>query len=144
MTRCMVAPLRRCQRGGSLIDGLVALLVLSLGVLGMARFQASTIAEATEGQQRVLATQVAEELLSLALVDAANAGCYELPAAGACGSITSRNLAEAWSVRASAALPAANAVVTNGLDGRLQVQFRWVGKGSGDVRQVELSTDVRR
>ncbi len=53
----------RGQRGVSLIENLVALLILSLGVLGMAGLQAGTLAQARNANARTVAVQMANDLL---------------------------------------------------------------------------------
>ncbi len=54
---------RRRQRGTSLIESLVALLILALGVLGLAGLQAGALAQARQNQARAIALQMANDLL---------------------------------------------------------------------------------
>ena len=51
------------QRGVSLIESLVALLILALGVLGLAGLQAGTLAQARHANARAAAVQMANDLL---------------------------------------------------------------------------------
>lgn len=51
------------QRGASMLEALVALLVLVLGVLGLARLQVSTLMEARNTDARSVAIQAASDLL---------------------------------------------------------------------------------
>jgi type IV pilus assembly protein PilV len=131
--------------GFGLLEGLIAVLILSLGLLGLARWQTSLMAQTTEAQSRVRASALADELLSTVLVDAGNAGCYTLPQSGTCGSATATARATEWQARALAALPGATAP-TSTLDittRRFTVTLNWTGKASGDMHQLEMSTDAR-
>ena len=140
---------RRGQRGVTLLDSLVALLVLAFGMLAMTRFQARLMAQGTEAQNRLTATRMADELLNLALVDT-NARCYTVPAAGACTAPAARSTAAAWAAAVKTALPSA-AEPTSTLDeasGRLTVVIAWSGKAAHegaavDTHQVTRVTDVR-
>lgn len=51
------------QRGVSLIEALVALLVLALGIMGMAGVQTRTLVEARTTNSRAIAVQMADDLL---------------------------------------------------------------------------------
>ena len=147
MSRTVVPPTARGapRRGFGLLEGLIAVLILSLGLLGLARYQSSLIAQTTESQSRVRASALADELLSTVLVDTANAACYTLPQAGTCGNATAAARATDWKARTLAALPGATDP-TSTLDAgtlRFTVTVRWTGKASGDAHQLEMSTDAR-
>ncbi len=62
MLKIVTPPLHR-QRGVSLIESLVALLLLALGVLGLAGLQAGTLAQARHANARAAAVQMANDLL---------------------------------------------------------------------------------
>lgn len=144
-SRRSAAGRRRPPHGFGLLEGLIAVLILSLGLLGLARWQTSLMAQTTEAQSRVRASALADELLSTVLVDAGNAGCYTLPQTGACGSVTATARATEWKARALATLPGATAP-TSALDvttRRFTVTLNWTGKASRDVHQLEMSTDAR-
>jgi type IV pilus assembly protein PilV len=53
----------RVQRGASMLEALVALMVLALGVLGLARLQIATLMEARNADARSMAVQAASDLL---------------------------------------------------------------------------------
>ena len=132
-------------RGFGLLEGLIAVLLLSLGLLGLARYQTSLMAQTTEAQLRLRASALADELLSTVLVDAGNAGCYTLPQTGTCGSVTATARATEWQVRALAGLPGATSP-TSALDTttrRFTVRLNWTGKASRDAHELEMSTDAR-
>jgi len=83
------AALRRRAQGFSLIEQLVALAVLSLGVLGISDLQLRGLTHAQDSLQRNQATALAAAMADLmrANADAAHAGAYALdplvPSAGA-------------------------------------------------------------
>jgi type IV pilus assembly protein PilV len=136
---------RRPGRGFSLIDALIAMALLAFGILGMTKLQARALAQATESQSRSIAMQFGDELISTALVDAANKTCYTLPAAGACAVTAARALTTDWNTRLVAALPTASATSTyTSTTGRLDVVITWTGKESGATRTMKASTDVRQ
>lgn len=56
-------PRLHCERGVSLIEALVALLVLALGVLGIAGIQTRTLIESRTTNSRAVAFQMADDLL---------------------------------------------------------------------------------
>ena len=74
------------MRGIGLIDALIALAILSFGMLALTRFQGRMVSQTTEAQSRSTAMRLADELMSTALVDPANLACYTMPATGVCGS----------------------------------------------------------
>jgi type IV pilus assembly protein PilV len=135
----------RRSRGVGLLDALIALAILSFGLLALTRFQSRAIAQTTEAQSRQVAMQLSDELLSTVLVDVNNAACYTLPAVGTCASSTAKEGTTAWESRVAAALPG---TVTSGavLDagtGRFTVTIGWTGKASADARTLQVTTDVR-
>jgi type IV pilus assembly protein PilV len=133
------------SRGVGLIDAMIALAILSFGLLALTRFQGRMVAQTTEAQSRMVATQLGDELLSTVLVDVRNAACYTLPQAGACASDTAKTGTTAWAARAATQLPApvTTASVLDAATGRLTVTITWTGKGTADPRQLEVVTDVR-
>lgn len=52
---------RRVQRGATMLEALVSLLVLALGVLGLARLQVATLMESRTANARSLAVQAASD-----------------------------------------------------------------------------------
>lgn len=138
---------RRGQRGMGLLDALVALGILAFGLLAMTRFQTKMVAQASESQMRLVAAQFADELMALALVDAANAGCYTLPNPGACGNNNAKVRAEEWKGRVAAALPsgeATSALTAVGAQRRFSVSIVWTARDKDDPqRKLEAITDVQ-
>ncbi len=75
----------RRQRGLSLIESLVALLVLALGIMGLAGVQARMVAETRTTNSRAIAVDLIDELTNRILLnrDRAIAGGYNLAFAAA-------------------------------------------------------------
>lgn len=138
---------RRGQRGMGLLDALVALGILAFGLLAMTRFQTKMVAQASEAQMRLVASQFADELMSLALVDAANVGCYTLPDAGACANNNAKVRAQDWKTRLVAALPsgaATSSITAVGAQQRFTVNIVWTARDKDDPqRKLEAITDVQ-
>ena len=134
---------RRASRGIGLIDALIAMAIMAFGLLALTRFQGRMVAQTTEVQSRALALQLADELLSTALVDPANLACYSVPAAGACANATAKSNTAAWAERAAAALPGTTTVAATVVGTRLTVALTWTGKDSQEQRQLSLQTDVQ-
>jgi type IV pilus assembly protein PilV len=134
----------RRQHGVGLIDALVALAILSFGLLAMTRLQARALTQGTESLTRTTAMLYGDELASSALIDAANVGCYTLPAPGTCASTSARAIATSWNTRLAAALPTATATSAyDSTTGRLVVTIQWTGKESSQLRTLVATTDVR-
>ena len=124
---------------------MIAVAILSFGMLGLARFQTTLMAQTTDSRSRTTATQLADELLSTVLVDTGNAGCYTLPNPSGCTSSAAALRAADWKVRALAALPGDHTAVAT-LDGgtqRFTVTVTWTGKGGSDPHTLQVSTDAR-
>lgn len=133
----------RTMRGVGLLDALIAMAILAFGLLGLTRMQTAVVRQATDSQVRLTASQLGDELLSTAIVDAGNRDCYTLPAVGACGSAAARDRADEWRERALAELPG-NPEATAVLAGdQLTVTLTWTGKTAEDARSLEVTTDVR-
>ncbi len=135
---------RSGSRGFSLIDALIAMAIMAFGLLAMTRFQGRLVAQATESGGRLVALQLAEELMSTVLVDVGNAACYTLPQSGTCASSAATALATAWATRAGGALPGtvtAQSSLSNA--GQFTVTLTWTGKESAETRTLEATTDVR-
>ena len=133
------------QRGISLIDALIAIAILSFGLVGMTRMQGRMVSSSTDAQLRTTAVQLADELLNTVLVDVANAACYTLPQAGACGSAAAAARTADWAARVAATLPGAvtRTVTLNAATGRMTVSIGWTARDSADPRLLNVVTDVR-
>jgi type IV pilus assembly protein PilV len=136
---------RRIARGFGLIEALVAMLIMTFGMVALTQFQSRLIVQTTDSQSRATASQFAGELLGTVLVDAANAACYTLPQAGTCSNDAAKERTADWADDVAAALPGP-VTTTSTLDvatSRLTVVITWTGKTGDDTRRLESITDVR-
>ena len=140
----LLKPARRA-RGFGLFDALVSLMVLSLGMLAMTRFQNRMVAQTTESNSRQVATQLAAEHLSTVLVDVKNAACYTLPQAGACANAGAKTRTTEWAARVAGTLPGnvATTAALNAATGSMTLTITWTGKDNGEARTLRTVTDVR-
>lgn len=116
---------RRCQRGITLIESLVSMLVLAVAVLGMLGVQLRTLAETQTGVRRAQAVRLIEDLAErvktnpdgFAQLSAFQSGWDDVPGGANCetGSCDAATLArwdiQQWKNALSAVLPNARATV---------------------------------
>lgn len=136
---------RHCrQSGSSLIESMVAIVILSFGILGLAKFQIGMLAQTTDAQSRLVASALAEELLSMVRVDLANAACYTTVPAGSCTSSFAVSQSKAWRDKATQAIPSITSCVASMTDGNtFNVSLVWNSKAFKEPRNLKVNTDVR-
>jgi type IV pilus assembly protein PilV len=120
--------MRRFQTGSAVIEGLTAITVFSVGILGLIGLQANVLEHNSQAQYRAEASYLAEEIIGLATADALNADCYTVPAAGSCANATAGQAAVDWAARVQTALPGADATppkVERTADGTFTVTIQW-------------------
>lgn len=137
--------LRTRQRGVGLFDGLIGLAILAFGLMALTGFQTRLVAQSTEAQHRMVASQLADELLNTALIDgAANTACYVLPATGTCPPASgdvALAYTTAWKARALNALPGAiDPVIATAASGRLTVTLQWTWTSKDGSTPAETRT----
>src|SRR5690554_2726676 len=91
------------QRGFTLIEALVALLVLSIGLLGVAAMQLKALQSAHAGYQRAAASLAAQDAVELLWAAYENGQCHELDG----------NDEAAWEARWKALIPGLNPDVSD-------------------------------
>lgn len=105
----------KAQRGFSLVEVLVAIVVFSFGVLGLVRLQASAVKMSTDARQRAEATFLADQLLARLLIsDPATATQFNHKPGGtaACaptGAASTNAVLLDWMSQLTAAFPRASA-----------------------------------
>lgn len=141
---------RRVPRGISLLEALVAALILTVGLIGLMRMQSQLVSASTDAQLRYTAVQLADEHLNLVRVDSANAACYTLPPAGSCSVPAAAAHTTAWATRVAGSLPGSvtTAVLLDAATGRMTVRIGWSGRQGAagqprDDRLLAVETDVR-
>ena len=142
---------RRAHRGFSLVEVLVAVLVFSLGVLGLVRLQATAVRMSTDARQRAEATFLADQLLARMLIsDRTQAAQFaHRPVAGAScaptGSASTHAMVVDWLAQVTAAFPRAAAseqqVIVNGSD--VTVRLCWRTSESDAPHTLEISNRVQ-
>jgi type IV pilus assembly protein PilV len=147
----------RQHRGFTLIESLVALVVLSIGLLGVAALQLASLQANYGSSQRTQATFLAQDIVDRMRVnrDAAIAGAYDIDF-GQAAPTTPANVAEAdlarWKARLLATLPASHNGSAGGMpDGEiasdpasetLTIRIRW-DDSRGRELPLELGMTVR-
>lgn len=142
-------PGRLRATGFSMVEVLVAVFVLSLGLLGYAATLAATVRASNTAHQRTQATALAYEAIDMIRANRFNYNQYltdfaqTAPAPGA--TMGSRDLA-AWKARLAAALPNAQARIQVDVSGvgtaqrmLVRVFIRW-DESRGEADPDELST----
>ena len=119
----------RRQRGFSMIEVLIALLILAIGLLGIAHMQASGMRSTHGAYLRTQATFLAGDILDSmrANVTPARAGSYDVAfgGTGTGGTVEGDDLI-AWKAALAAALPAGDGqITTTGSD--VTVEVSWTG-----------------
>lgn len=135
---------RRRQAGLSLIEVLVALVLLAIGLLGLAGLQASGMRVGLGSVQRSQAVQLAQDMIERLRANVANAGSYDLAladAAPACASLTSCDLRD-WRQRLMALPGGTGAVSVRGLQATVLVQ--WDDSRGGGALRGSAAADAAR
>jgi type IV pilus assembly protein PilV len=130
-----------CQRGMTLIEILVAIVVLSIGLLGLAGLQLKGLQVSQGSTYRWQAAMLAEDIADRIRADQSDAGSYALALATNPPTITGVPGADAavseWWARVQA-LPGATAAITAvaGSPNAITIQIGWVDtraqRGAGD------------
>jgi type IV pilus assembly protein PilV len=140
----MTARLQTKQRGSSLVEAMIAIVILSFGILGLAKFQIGMLVQTTDAQSRLAATALAEELMSMVRVDVQNAACYTTPAQGTCASTFAASQTNLWAIKAAKAIPGITSYVASMPDANtFNVDLVWNSKAFKEPRSLQVSTDAR-
>ncbi len=119
----------KAQSGVTLIESLVAILILSLGILGMIGLQATAVRDTMEADYRIKASYLANQIISTMWVDRTNLTDYDTG-----GAASSSNVRlTAWKDAVSAALPdatgGANAPTISVAGTQVDVTVSWQKAG---------------
>jgi type IV pilus assembly protein PilV len=138
------AVLRRRQEGLSLIEVLVAVVLLSIGLLGLAGLQASGMRVGQSSIHRSQAAQLAHDMIERMRADVADAGAYELElgaAAPPCAGVASCALRD-WRLRLRVLPAGTGAVTVNGQQVTVLVQWD-DSRGAGVLRGSAAADEAR-
>jgi type IV pilus assembly protein PilV len=128
------------QRGVSLIEVLVAVVVLSLGLLAMAGLQLSGLRASQGGLLRSTAAQLASDMAERMRSNFGEAKNYALPlggAPGACNAVCVADLND-WLQRVSA-LPAGDGSVEQLATGVVRITVQWDDSRAAGAANVTAS-----
>lgn len=125
----------RNQRGITLIESLVSVLLLMFGILGLISLQGRMSSASTDAQLRGEATNLADQLISRMWVDQANLSSYSVNS-GTCTS-SSNTYCTTWASTVTSTLPSGSATVS--ISGSTAtVTVRWMVANS-TAHQVQTS-----
>lgn len=138
------------QRGFTLIEVMIAVLVLGIGLLGFALLQTMNVRFTKSAQQRTVATALAYEVIDMMRMQRSDAGlgAYNQITFGSFGAVTpgvcarpaaadiATNITR-WKCEIRNALPDGAAEVDLSADGNVTVNVRW-----GDAQWAEDANDV--
>ena len=140
--------MKRYQSGGGLIEGLMSLVVLSIGILGLIGMQATLIQENSESRVRMQAGFYATSVLGMAGANPENVGCFIVNSVQsvACASPDAQTQATGWLAQVMAALPGSAGVppqvAYDNANGHLTVTLRWQVRGDNMVHNYVSATQV--
>lgn len=139
--------LRGTQTGVALIEALAAMLVLVFGVLGLLRMTATVVQANVQSHERIEAALLAEQLISMALADLTNAGCYAINSTQSCGSTSARADAAEWVAQVQSALPGVTTTANPPRgdymsDGTFTVTLNWKKPSESEVHSFTATTNV--
>ena len=140
----------KVQAGFTLIEVLIAILVLAFGLLGFALLQTMNVRFTKSAQQRTVATNLAYELVDIMRTQRSHGSYYNaikfgtlasvvVPASGCVRTAATTPAAniDRWKCEVRAALPDADANVALQPDGVVSVEVRW-----GDANWSKVAGEV--
>ncbi|HFA60255.1 MAG TPA: type IV pilus modification protein PilV [Rhodospirillales bacterium] len=127
--RTLPRSVRRTHTGVSLVEVLVALLVLSIGLLGLANLQLTAIRNAHSAHMRSQASILAQDILDRIRANRANATAYNIALSDAAptgASVAEKDL-KAWLDSLASSLPQGDGAVavTAGSPTTVTVTIQW-------------------
>ena len=143
------------QRGFSLVEVLVAIVVFSLGVLGLMKLQTTAVRMSTDARQRAEATFLADQLLARMLIaDPSTAASFAHKPDGtvSCaptGAASTNAVVTEWLTQVTATLPRAVAaeqqvvVSTWGAATDVTVRLCWKNAESDTPHRFEITNRVQ-
>ncbi len=127
------------QRGVSLIEVLVGMLVLSVGLLGQALFMMQAMKSVQQSRHRAVAGHFADALFGIALADPGNRARYEV-SNGQC--TTGWSHCEQWLARITHDLAQREGAPVSAhleADGRMTVSIRWRDRSGEEQVHTAIS-----
>lgn len=128
---------KHAQQGVALLEALIAVLIISFGILGIIGLQANSISFTTDARYRVDAGALADRLIAQMWVDPANIASYSWGGAGAPPAAIA-----GWVADVQNTLPGAVAlppIVDVGADNLTTVTIRWQLPGGSAHQHVVVA-----
>jgi type IV pilus assembly protein PilV len=134
-------------RGSVLIEGLIAMTIFAIGVLGLTSLQTSLKVRDYDAKLRVLASEYAGELIGMAVSDPKNKNCYTIPVNSqvGCASATAKALAQDWQDQVTATIPnisANNNTATLSASNNFKVTINWQRTSSQSLHTYSATTRI--
>ena len=124
MTHRRLSPLHR-QRGSSLLEALITVLIFSIGILGILGLEAAKIKDTNDAKYRLDASFIAQQRLGQLWADPNNLGAYM------------ENQTDI-----SAMLPSGTRTTSQPGPGQVRVVVTWQQPGSTDTHTFTLNASV--
>jgi type IV pilus assembly protein PilV len=122
----------KSQRGSALLEGLIAILIFSMGILAIIGLQAASIKTVSDSQYRLQASFLANRIIAEMWTNTANINTFQYPGGGA-------TALGAWITEVNSALPGATDLppsitiagdATNGYQATVQLNWKAAGESS--------------
>jgi type IV pilus assembly protein PilV len=147
----MNQPARRRQRGFTLIEVLVSVLIFAFGVLGLVGVQATAIKMSTDAQQRAEATFLADQLLARMLIsDAGTAATFAHKPGGTTkcaptGTASTNTVVMGWLAEVTSTFPRASSeeqqIIVSG--DQVTVKLCWKNAEDDTPHTLEVTNRVQ-
>lgn len=116
------------QQGMILLEGIFAILIFSIGILGLMGLQAASIKNVGDAKYRADASFLTDQIIGRMWADRANLPCYAHQPAGACSSPASKANLQNWLDNVGSLLPGATASlqqISVDADNQVTVRVKW-------------------
>jgi len=131
-----------CQRGVSLLEVLVSIIVIAIGLLGLAGLQMTTLKNGNTAYFRSQATMLSYDILDSMRANrtgpnGALSGKYNIgigTAASGAGGVAGADVT-AWKQNIARSIPAGDGSVTVDIAGNTTIVIQWDGDGDGVVTE---------
>lgn len=146
MKKNSLRPISR-QKGMTLLEALVSLVILSIGLLGLAGFQYKTMQSSDIAKSRAIVSYFAEELISNAATDPANVATKYTIANGTCTESANTSFCNSWKNRLIAEVPNLSSselqAVYTSASGNFAITIKWkIRQNSVDEQTLVTTTNL--
>ncbi|MCL4779883.1 MAG: type IV pilus modification protein PilV [Gammaproteobacteria bacterium] len=133
----------RHQSGLSLIEVLITVVLVSIGLLGLAGLQLTSVRNSNSSGERFIATTLAQDILDRMRANRSNAADYALAMAAnpAAGAVAGDDL-DIWMDTLQATLPDGDGSIEVDDDNLVTVTVQWTDAVDRSLMDLELSTTL--